>query len=42
MSINSLADNDMDDLLRNGQKDEDDMSKVEHLVPFREQLRKAL
>jgi hypothetical protein len=32
----------MDDLLRSGQKDDDDMSKVEHLVPFREQLRKAL
>jgi hypothetical protein len=28
--------NDMDDLMRNDQKDEDDISKVEHLVPFRE------
>jgi len=38
----SQLDNEMDDLLRSGQKDEYDMSKVEHLVPFREQLRKAL
>jgi hypothetical protein len=28
--------NDMDDLMRSDQKDEDDISKVEHLVPFRE------
>lgn len=35
-------DNDMDELMRNDHKDDDDLSKVEHLVPFREQLRKAL
>ena len=34
--------NDMDDLMRNDQKDDDDNSKVDHLVPFRDQLRKAL
>ena len=38
----SLVENDFDDLIRNDQKDDDVMSKVEHLVPFREQLRKAL
>jgi len=32
----------MDDLMRNDQKDDDDNSKVDHLVPFRDQLRKAL
>jgi hypothetical protein len=35
-------DNDMDELMKNNHKDDDELSKVEHLVPFREQLRKAL
>ncbi len=32
----------MDELLTNDQKDEEDSGKVEHLIPLREQLRKAL
>jgi cation transport ATPase len=32
----------MDDLISSEQKDEEDSGKVEHLVPLREQLRKAL
>jgi hypothetical protein len=34
--------NELDELMNHDGKDEDDSSKVDHLVPFREQLRKAL
>ena len=37
-----MGGDDADEMLRNDEKDEDDSSKIEHLVPFREQLRKAL